>query len=431
MTTPTLVPPYREVVQRDGQRGIRLNLHPGQQRAWDSTARYILMLAGSQGGKTCAGVDWLHREICQRGEGDYLAVTATFPLLNLKMLPEFLSLFQDTLHLGTWKDADKVFLYHGGKTRVIFASATNPESIESATANAAWLDEAGQHQFKRGAWEAIERRLRIHQGRCLFTTTLYEFGWLKQELYDRWVKGDPLIEVIQFDSTANPAFPRAEFERARATMPAWKFDMFYRGIYTKPAGMVYDSFDEAVCKIPRFPIPENWLIYVGHDFGSANPAAMLYAIDPATGNIYAWHEYRPAQAVTVADQVTHFKGICQGRNVIKRIGGSHQEEGWRNDYTAHGWVISEPKPRFKQVAVQVQRVYALHKLNKIFVFSDLHKYLDEKARFSYKLNDTYSPTEDIEDEASFHLMAAERYILSDFTPETAVGQGQKTEVHRF
>jgi len=347
------------------------------------------------------------------------------------MLPEFLSLFQDTLHLGTWKDADKVFLYHGGKTRVIFASATNPESIESATANAAWLDEAGQHQFKRGAWEAIERRLRIHQGRCLFTTTLYEFGWLKQELYDRWVKGDPLIEVIQSASTANPAFPRAEFERARATMPAWKFDMFYRGIYTKPAGMVYDSFDEAVCKIPRFPIPENWLIYVGHDFGSANPAAMFYAIDPATGNIYAWHEYRPAQAVTVADQVTHFKGICQGRNVIKRIGGSHQEEGWRNDYTAHGWVISEPKPRFKQVAVQVQRVYALHKLNKIFVFSDLHKYLDEKARFSYKLNDTYSPTEDIEDEASFHLMAAERYILSDFTPETAVGQGQKTEVHRF
>ncbi len=347
-----------------------------------------------------------------------MAVTATYPLLNLKMLPEFLSLFQDTLHLGTWKDSDKVFLYHNGKTRVIFASATNPESIESATAKAAWLDEAGQHQFKRAAWEAIERRLRIHQGRCLFTTTLYEFGWLKAELYDRWVKGDPLIDVIQFDSIANPAFPAAEYARARATMPAWKFDLFHRGRYTKPAGLVYDSFDERVCKVDRFPIPDNWLIYVGHDFGSVNPAAMFYAVDSATGNIYAWQEYKPAQNVTVADQVTHFKDLTRGRDVIKRIGGSHQEEGWRDDYTAHGWVVNEPKPQFKQVAVQVQRVYALHKLNKIFVFSDLYGYLDEKSRFSYKLNDVYSPTNEIEDEASYHLMAAERYILSDFTPET-------------
>jgi hypothetical protein len=28
----------------------------------------------------------------------------------------------------------------------------------------------------------------------------------------------------------------------------------------------------------------------------------------------------------------------------------------------------------------------------------------------------------IEDEARFHLMAAERYVLSDFTPETATPQ---------
>ena len=423
-----MISPYRELVQRDNQHGIRLNLHHGQQRAWDSAARYILLLIGSQGGKTVFGCDWLHREICQCGYGDYLAVTATFPLLNLKMLPEFLSLFQDTLHLGTWKDSDKVFLYHNGKTRIIFASATNPESIESATAKGAWLDEAGQHQFRRQSWEAVERRLRINQGRCLLTTTLYQFGGYLKDLYDRALKGDPLIEVIQCDSTANPAFPMVEYQRARDTMPAWKFDLFHRGIYSKPAGMVYDSFDERVCKIARFPIPESWLVYVGHDFGSSNPAAMFYAIDPATGNIYAWQEYKPTQAVTVAEQVAHFKEVCRGRNVIKRLGGSHQEEGWRNDYTAHGWVVSEPKPQFRQVAVRVQRVYALHKLNKVFVFSDLHDYLDEKSRFSYKLSETYSPTDEIEDEASFHLMSSEQYILSDFTPETVVGQNDYAEV---
>ncbi|MCR4394838.1 MAG: hypothetical protein NUV31_10750, partial [Dehalococcoidales bacterium] len=67
---------------------------------------------------------------------------------------------------------------------------------------------------------------------------------------------------------------------------------------------------------------------------------------------------------------------------------------------------------------QIDRVYSLHKLNKIFVFRDLVHYLDEKRSFSRELDERYQPTDRIEDESRYHLMAAERYILSDFTPET-------------
>jgi len=158
------------------------------------------------------------------------------------MLPEFLYVFDTLLHLGTFKESDKVFLFHDKQTRVIFGSATNPESIESATAKAAWLDEAGQKQFRREAWEAIQRRLSIHQGRALFTTTLYGLGWLKTEIYDKWVAGAKDTEVIQFESTINPAFPKEEYERARSVMPRWKFNLFYKGEYDKPAGLIYDAF---------------------------------------------------------------------------------------------------------------------------------------------------------------------------------------------
>ena len=39
------------------------------------------------------------------------------------------------------------------------------------------------------------RRLAISQGRILITTTPYDLGWLKQQVFDRWQKGDKTIDV--------------------------------------------------------------------------------------------------------------------------------------------------------------------------------------------------------------------------------------------
>ena len=428
MAQATLVKPvYREVRGNE----LHLNLHEGQSKAWRSLRRFIAMQAGTQGGKTCFGVDWLHREIQKEGEGDYLGVTATFPLLELKMLPEFLHVFRDLLRLGTYSETKKVFQFHDQKTRVIFGSATNPESLESAEAKAAWLDEPGQKQFRRDTWEAVQRRLSIHQGRCLFTTTLYCLGWFKTEIYDPWEAGDPDIDVIMFDSTVNPSFPPEEFERVRAKMPPWKFNMFYRGRYDTPEGLIYSSFDSKHAVIDRFDIPKNWLIYVGHDFGAANPAAMFYAADPGTGLLWAYHEYLPGDGKTVGERVAEFKRITEGYTVVKRVGGSHQEQESRDLYTAHGWPISEPPEMNRRVKTQILKVFAWHKFNRIMVFRDLVSYLDEKQSFSRKLDDNYKPTDEIENEARYHLMAAERYIIADLEEPDRPRQDGQAESWRF
>jgi len=413
---------------------LRIALHPGQMRAWNSQARFVVMLAGTQGGKTAFGPLWLHREISTCGAGDYIAATATYDLFKLKMLPEILDYFVHILGIGRYWAQDRIIeiaeeLIPGrflAKTkddpmwaRIILRSAEAKAGLEAATAKAAWLDEADHPDFTREAWESIQRRLSIHQGRVLFTTTLYHWDWLKLEIYDRWKAGDPNIDVIQFPSTLNPAFPKEEYERAKTSLPPWKFNLFYRGQYERPAGLIYDSFHEDTCKIPRFPIPKDWLHFVGHDFGSANPAGMFYAQDPATGYFYAYNEYLPGSGRSTAEHVAKFKELTAGVNVLKRVGGSHQEEEIREAYRAHGWPIQEP--RLHAVDAQIDRVYALHKLNKLFIFNDLHSYLAEKMSFSRKLDENYNPTEKIEDEQKYHLMAAERYVLSDFTPETQIG----------
>ncbi len=356
-----------------------------------------------------------------RGPGDYLVATPTFPLLELKALPEFRRLFEDLLAMGRYigsptrsftlsESGQRRLFKNAGRslaTRVLFGYAAEPESLESATIKAACLDEAGQKRFKLGAWEAILRRLSIHQGRALITTTIYNLGWLKQQVYDRWLAGDQDYEVVNFPSVENPAFPREEYERARANLPRWKFDMFYRARFTRPAGLIYDVFDESLHKCPRFPIPPEWPRFLGLDFGGVNMVGVFYAQEPGTNRYYLYRTYK-AGGKTAKQHVSDMLAGEPGIPVC--YGGAKSEQQWRDEFRAAGLPVREPL--VADVEVGIDRVYGAHAQNLIVVFDDLADYLAEKLSYSRELNDQGEPTEKIEDKESFHLMDAERYIIS-------------------
>jgi len=336
MLIKTAVPqPYH--VTPDG--GLSLDFHPGQWRAWDSTARFVIVLAGTQGGKTSFGPHWLYREIQQRGPGDYMVVTPTYPLLEKKALPEFLRVFEELLGLGSYVGGTKkTFTFtpageartwgtaQDHPTRVMFGHAQDPESLESATAKAAWLDEAGQNKFRLASFEAIVRRLSLAQGRVLITTTPYNLGWLKQTFWDQRHERDD-VDVIRFDSTENPSFPPAEMERARRDLPLWKFNMFYRAIFTRPAGMIYDCFDEARHKIRPFHIPLDWRRYMGQDYGGVNTAALFLAKEPKSSRLFKRRQdravWRRGLRAAVARRVRP-GGHVRHAAADQRRGGGHQ-----------------------------------------------------------------------------------------------------------
>ena len=436
------IPSLMEVV--DGK--LLLNLHAGQERVWNSTARFVFMLSGLQSGKTEFGPHWLYREITNEfnglgdksvGVGDFLAATSTYDLFKMKMLPALRHLFEDVLHIARWWAGDRILeltenLVPGGKFwardrddrmygRIILRSAQSPSGLESSTAKAAWLDEVGQPEFTVDAWRAVLGRLTISRGRILGTTTIYNLGWMKTEVYDKWEAGDPHFDVIQFDSTENPMVSMEEFLWAKEAMPPFMFNMRYRGRYDTPAGLVYPTFDTKQCIIDRFNIPDNWMWYSGHDFGSVNPAALFTAQDPSTGLFFHSYEF-PAEARSVYDQVQAYKQLMAGRLVLRRAGGSHQEQGWRDDYTNFGWPIAEPS--VPEVSVGIGHVFALHSRNKIIIFRDLTHTIDEKLRYSYKLSpDARTPTDVIENKSSYHMMDAERSIMCGFAAD--VGRGMK------
>ena len=400
-------------------------------RVFSSDKRFTLMLAGTQSGKTVTGPWWMLDKIRKLGPGDYLIATPTYPLMQKKVLPEFLGLFKRRLKYGEYKVADRIFEIsmaakeaiwgkrYNDACQIFFGHAQDPDSLESATAKAAWLDEPGQKKFKLGSWEAIQRRLSIYEGPVLLTTTPYVLGWLKNELHDKAKTGHPDIELIQFASTMNPHFPKEEFERMQSIMPRWKFNMMYRGIFERPAGMIYDCFNEEH-KVPRFDIPGSWPRYLGLDFGGANTAGVFIAKNPSTGQFFAYREYH-AGSRTARE---HAKELLNKGHALTAFGGAGSEDNWRREFTAAGLRVHQPP--VKEVEVGIDRTYELFKTDKLFVFDDLTGLIDELESYSRVLDENQEPTEVIEDKAKYHRLDALRYICSHLNSKIT----KRRRVHR-
>ena len=401
---------------------LKFRFHKYQKKAMRSRERFILLLGGTQSGKTSFGPAWLHREIVLRGAGDYLAVAPSYPLMQKKMLPEFLRFFEETLKLGSYNKADKIFIVseqgemilfgkkQKTRTTVYFGHAQDPDALESATAKAAWLDECGQTKFKLASFEAIMRRLSLFMGRVLMTTTPYNLGWLKQKFWDVWQAGLAKLQslvVISFPSIANPSFPQEEFERARRDLPRWKFDMFYRAIFTRPAGMIYDCFDESKHKVRPFSIPDDWKRYMGQDYGGVNTAAVYIAAEPDSQRLYIYREYHHGSRTAKE----HKAAMLAGEPVRPlTYGGAKSEQQWRDEFAAAGLPVKEPP--ISDVEVGIDRVYGAIKNDELFVFDDCTGLLDELMSYARELDEMGEPTEKIADKNTFHLLDALRYIIS-------------------
>jgi hypothetical protein len=407
--------------------GLHLDLNEAQQAVDRSEKRFVCLFAGTQGGKTSYAPWWLFDRIQESAKpnelNDYLVVTATYPLMNLKLLPAFVEVYQEILKIGALKVTEKViyFNYKGAKGRIIFCSAENPESMESATAKAAVLDECGQVQFKREAWEAVRRRLSLYRGRVLLITTLYTGGgWLKTDFYDHWKKGDDIgqdIDIFQFPSTVNPKFSMEEYESARASLPDWKFKLLYMGEFANAVGLVYDAFNTDICLLSRknWPVQDSWPRYCGMDFGN-DTAAVFVAVDPGTGFKYLDYEYL-AKGLTTQQHADKLRELSKNWQIVKCNGGKGDkgDDGWRGDFTKAGWRVQ--MPTVQAVEIGIQRVYSLFKNNTLFVCSDLYELLRELQSYSYKLDSDQQATGDIENKQRYHLNDALRYILSEFQPE--------------
>lgn len=411
--------------------------HKGQKSAWKVHSRVIVLLWGNQSGKTIFGPHWLLREIqatAKPGEpNDYLLAGPTIELLKKKAIPELQRVLGS---LATYNQGDRCFRFTPeGSAKVtgkqcqisIFVGyAAKPESLESATYKGAWLDEAGQKEFKEQSYEAIRRRLTIHRGRCLITTTPYQLGWLKKKVYDADGKGE--VSVIPFESRENPAYPIEEWERAERELPPYRFDLFYRGIFSKPAGAVFDCFDSKQhCKrLELYEAGSNR--YTGHDFGSANMAA-VFVEERRNGQLYVFDTYHSGgrtvsghtkQIMARVGGVTRLAGSC---------GGSWSEDEWRTLFFAEGLHII--RNRYKDVQSRILCLYREIKLGNIVINPDLKELIEEIEEYQYELDDNGDALDTIQDKAKYHRLDSLAAIVAHLRPLDTMPTVNEAGWHRI
>jgi len=449
-----IVPPIYEM-SPDGT--LAFHFHEGQQEVMECDARFIFMLAGSQGGKTTVGSCWLYQEVCRRTilpqyyhmlqtgmtpppeawmkeGGDFIAGTSDYGLFKMKMLPELLKLFVDTMKVGRYWAGSRVIELRDPREQVFWAktdkdpmwgriilrsaqagkAAKSANSVgvgswESATAKGAWIDECGQDAFTIDTWDSIKARLAIHRGRVLGTTTLYNHGWLKTQIYDRWKAGASNIAVIQFDSILNPAFPMDEYLEAKATMPEWKFKMRYQGQFDKPAGMIFSDFDESVGIIPPTAIIDTTPIIVGYDPGAVNTASVWLALNKEHNRIILFNEFLDGN-ISMAEHASLFKHRSAGYAKVRCVGGSRSEKQFRMDMQENKVRIIEPP--IVDVEAGLNRIIALMRTDTLRITSNCRNTLAQVREYARKVDAYGEPTPEIDEKSKYHFIDALRYAAT-------------------
>jgi hypothetical protein len=369
------------------------------------------------------------------GAGDYLAISATNDLFIAKMLPAIKQFFVNDLGIAKYWPGDRIFElcdpltgkfgathshdYEKMWGRIILRTAESEAGMQSFSAKAAWMDEPGLYDAR--VWKDVRGRVSLAAGPVLGTTTPYDMGWLKQQIFDPWiqagVEGHAEIDVINFISTVNPFFSQTEYDSLQKSMQPYQFAMDYKAEFGRPPAAIYEDFVDAYRddeqsghKVRRFQLPADWPRMVAVDPGIVNPGKIWVAHDPKEDVYYL---YRAAKGGKRRDAKEHARDdVALAKEHRERViwwaVGAKAEKYWREDYKAAG-ALGVREPDTMDVEEGIDRLTQLIRQHRLYVFDDLRDWIDEIMSYSREIKNG-EVTKNIKDKATFHLMDASRYF---------------------
>ena len=419
--------------------------HPHQAAFINSKVKRIVVRAGRRGGKTVGAASRaVQRFLLGRRQlyaAPVIEQTDAFWFEVKRALIE-------PIQAGVFKcnESERFIEKPNTKQRIKAKTAWNADTLRGDYADDLTLDE--WQLMDEDTWEVVGAPMLVdHDGDAVFIYTppslrsagvskardprhaAKMFKMAQADTSGRW-------QAIHFTSHDNPFISQVALGELIKDMSrkSYRQEILAEDDELELSWLVYKVFNEAICKIKRFEIPKNWFVFTGHDFGSANPAALFFAqvklplpmeAPPymRLNDLVCFKEYLPG-GMGAPQHVNAFKEICYpwltgnpDWHPTKSIGGNvTTEEQTRQLYRMHGWPIQAPT--ITHVNAQIDRVVGLMELNKIYCFEDNYNWLEELMNCLWEPDNEGKPTNKIKDESKYHLCACARTLLSDFTPET-------------
>ena len=427
--------------------------HAEQERFRVSLAKRKIIRAGRRGGKTVGvSIPAVEKFI----EGRRVLYTAPTSEQTDAFWYEIKRALMPLVETGIYKlnESERFIERIGTQNRIKAKTAWDANSLRGDFADYLIFDE--YQLTNEDAWEVVGMPMLLdNNGDAVFIYTppsLRSTGVSKAhdprpaaKLFKRAQEDKTgLWEAFHFTSLQNPYISQVALGILAGEMSSktYRQEILAEDDEVELSWLVHSKFNEQLCRIKRFTIPANWDIYSGHDFGSANPAALFGARAklplpvgaPAyirQGDLVFFREYAPGPGFSTAQHVARFKQFMVGYSVMPSRGGNlNSEDEIRQGYTKEGWVILPPALEKKNT--QIDRVINLEENNKIYVFDDMWIVYSEFTNCLWKLKDG-QVTNEIGNEAQYHLTACLRSIASDsdFTPETAGGSKPKISTPKW
>jgi phage terminase large subunit-like protein len=216
-----------------------------------------------------------------------------------------------------------------GGGRIIFLSvAAGRESFQGSAVDLCWFDEepGDEGVVNECLMRLVDRQ--PHAKLLLSMTPLRGMTWL----HDRWVaQPSEEVRVHYIHGEDNPHLPEGALARLLRQYGPHERAARARGEWTTLEGRVYQDWARHLHVIEPHPIPEDWPIYLGMDFGTRAPTAVVVCALGPDDRLYLVDEYYKAQATLS----THAKAI---HALIAKWGEPE-------------WIVCDPEDRGARLAL--------------------------------------------------------------------------------
>lgn len=370
------------------QEAIELDLYDYQLDVWRAfeTHPYAAFCAGTGVGKSHLAVRWSAIQAIQaKANTEHLAMSPYSYMAGLHLLPKtVLALnewgFEQKKHFDV-NIAYRTITFRHNNARIFFKGADNHHGIQGNVFSTTMCDEAGL--YNDAAHKTIQQRRNFHNGPTLYISTPYYWNWYKEEFEKGQDPNNITIKSIRVPTWENPDYDRDSIREAAQNWPRWKFDMMYRGLFTRPMGAIWPQAVHCTCE--PFPIPDFWPQWGAIDFGSTHPTGILwFAQDPLSGRIFVTREWRESGV----DSQRINDAIKQDRLVYY---GDPAQAITINTLNSYG---NNVQLAVKKVIDGVMEVSTLLNSGGLIIFKSCEKLLDETTGYMWKMDRNERPKDE-------------------------------------